>query len=144
MSRVPKPEWVLALRGLCGAESDIRFNETVGRWEFLLLEADGIVRSQFWGQFSAPIDPVTGMYPFRELDDAGMREALRNLERTYIGNPYDGAGSNRAEVLRRMEFNLGVQQRAFRAAGELYADMWLDRIKRIKGDQSVSVLGSVT
>ena len=103
--RTPRPEWVAALRSLVGSGADLRFNESVGRWEFLLPEADGKCRSQFWGHFDKPKDPVTGMPPFRDLNDGEMRIALRNLEKTFIGNPFDGAGTTRREVAQRIGYN---------------------------------------
>ena len=144
--RVPKPEWIKALRGLCGAESDLRWNEQVGRWEFLLLGADGVVRSQFWGRFVNPRtgaqlepDPVTGLVAFRELDDDGMREALANLERTFIGNRQDGAGTTRREVLRRWRFNHDLQQQKYRKAGEAFADLAAERGRRLRGASLIHV-----
>ena len=103
--REPKPSWVRALRALVGSGADLRFNEAVGRWEFLRPEASGLCRSQFWGHFDQPQDPVTGMAPFRDLNDGEMRIALRNLERTFVGNPHDGAGTTRREVAQRIRFN---------------------------------------
>ena len=130
--REPKPEWIAALRRLTGCEQDtIRFNETVWRWEFVLTGADAIPRSQFWGWFNQPADPITGLQPFRELDDDGMREALRNLERTFIGNPWDGLGSTKKEVTRRMKFNEEQKARGYKEAGDAWADMFMERRRRI-------------
>lgn len=143
MPREPTPEWVAALKALCGAEADLRFNETAGRWEFILPSADGILRSQFWGRFWRPgkngeriplkPDPETGLHAFRELDDAGMAEALQNLERTFIGNPFDGAGTTRREIERRIAFNEEHRRRKYRAAGEAFADMVHERQYRLRG-----------
>jgi len=147
--REPKPEWVAALKALCGAESDLRFNETVGRWEFLLPSGDGIPRSQFWGRFyrerhgkrvALLPDPETGLHAFRELDDDAMREALDNLARTFVGNPHDGAGTTRREVERRMRFNADLQQAKYDQAGEAFADMVYERARRIRGAAQVPVL----
>ena len=138
--REAKPQWIAALRALTGVESDtIRWNHCVGRWEFCLRAADGITRSQFWGVFSVPPDPVTGLHPFRDLDDDAMVEALGNLERTFVGNRHDGAGSTRKEVLRRQRKNEAHQQAQYRRAGELYADMVADRGHRLRGSPLIAV-----
>lgn len=149
-ARTPHPAWLAQLRRLEGcAEADIRWNDAVGRWEFCLKGADGIPRSQFWGWYrddrGRPLkpDPVTGLFPFRELDDAGMREAIANLERTYIANPFDGVGTTRKEVLRRHRFNQDVMGRQYRAAGEAFADMAAERGHRLRGSPIVSVLTDV-
>lgn len=111
----------------------------------MLPEADGNIRSQFWGWFrdgngnAIEPDAVTGAYPFRELDDSAMREALRNLEETYIGNPWNGAGTTRREVQRRIDFNHELRQSQFKAAGDLWADMYIDRLSRIKGNPVIQV-----
>jgi hypothetical protein len=149
MPREPKPEWVAALKALCGAESDLRFNETAGRWEFVLPSADGISRSQFWGWFYQPRgqerlplepDPETGLHAFRDLDDATMREALANLERTFIGNRHDGAGTTRREVERRMAFNADLLRGKYRRAGEAFADLVHERARRLRGAPLVQIL----
>lgn len=132
--REPKASWVQALRRLTGCETDdIRWNESVGRWEFILAGADGKPRSQFWGWFDQPVDPLTGLHPARELDDHGMREALRNLEKTFVGNPYDGAGTPKEEIMRRMKYNKAEGKRRYRQAGEDFADMAAERGHRLRG-----------
>jgi hypothetical protein len=149
--REPKPEWVQALKALCGSDSDLRWNEQVGRWEFVLLGADGIPRSQFWGVFFDPRtgarlepDHATGLLPFRDLDDTAMREALGNLERTFIGNREDGAGTTRREMERRIRFNRDTMRRKYQEAGEAFADMAAERGRRIRGAPLVSVPVTLT
>lgn len=147
--REAKPEWIAALRALEGcAEADIRWNMAVGRWEFILPSADGIPRSQFWGMFyhyehgervrSTP-DPVTGLYPFRDLGDAEMREAIQNLTETYIGNPFDGAGTTRREVMRRYRYNKQRLETSWRVRGEMFADMAAERGHRLRGSPLIVV-----
>ena len=132
--RAPKDSWVRALRELPGCSDDtIRWNEALARWEFVLRGADGIPRSQFWGDFRRPVDPVTGLYPPRELDDEGMAEALANLTKTFVGNPYDGAGSTRAEVMRRYRANKENGRRKYLEAGHQFADMAAERGHRLRG-----------
>ena len=138
--RAPKPSWVRALRMLTGNElDDIRFNEAVGRWEFLLTSADGVIRSQFWGHFDQAKDPFTGLHPARDLDDDGMRQALSGLERTFVGNAFDGAGTTKKEVLKRIEGNRTAGQKLYKSHGEDFADMVNDRAKRLRGALQLSV-----
>lgn len=154
MPREPKPEWVAALRALCGSQADLRFNETVSRWEFILPSADGICRSQFWGWFyqtnakgvrtRLKPDPETGLHAFRELDDDSLREALDNLTRSFIGNPYDGAGTTRREVERRIAFNEEHRKAQYRRAGEAFADMASERARRLRGAPIAQVLTDLT
>ncbi len=149
--RSPKPSWVLALRALTGFErDDIRYNETLSRWEFVLTSADGVLRSQFWGVYKNPLtglpvtpDPMTGLHPFRELDDETMRDALTNLESTFVANPFDGAGSTRKEVMKRIMENRIEGQRRYKQGGEDFADMVNDRAKRLRGAKSVGVLTNI-
>lgn len=144
--REPKPRWVAALKATCGADHDLRWNEQAGRWEFIIPGADGVPRSQFWGWFYDPRtgqrvepDPVSGMVPFRDLDDAAMAEALDNLQRTYIGNRHDGAGTTRREFMRRHRHNQAVQRAQYLRAGELFADMVADRGLRLRGGVQIHV-----
>lgn len=138
--RTPRPEWIAALRRLEGcSDADIRWNESVGRWEFILAGADGVPRSQFYGRFDQPVDAQSGLYPFRELDDDGMREVLQNLERTYIANRFDGAGTTRREVGRRYRFNRELLQSKYREAGALFADLAAERGRRIRGATLIHV-----
>lgn len=147
--REPKPEWIAALRRLEGcADADIRWNLEVGRWEFIMPRADGVPQSQFWGQYwrwehgervrTTP-DEVTGLYPFRDLDDEAMSEALRNLTETYIGNPFDGAGTTSREVGRRIRFNRDLRQRKYKVIGETFGDMAGERAKRLRGALTLPV-----
>ncbi len=149
--RMPKPSWVRALRALTGYEQDdIRYNEAVSRWEFVLTSADGVLRSQFWCLYKNPLtgvpiapDPMTGLQPFRELDDEAMRDALKNLEQTFVANPFDGAGSTQKEVMKRIEENRAEGQRRYKQGGEDFADMVNDRAKRLRGATSVPVLTTI-
>lgn len=131
---------------LTGNEGDdIRFNEGLGRWEFVLMSADGIARSQFWGWFNRPVDPVSGLHPFRELDDDAMVAALRNLETTFVGNPFDGAGTTKKEVLKRMGENRTEGQRRWKQGGQDIADMTLNvagRGHRLRGALVSGSMGS--
>lgn len=132
--REPKESWVRALRALTGCSSDdIRYNEVLGRWEFIMAGADGIPRSQFWGHFDRPIDPVSGLHPARELDDVGMLEALANLEKTFVGNRYDGAGSTRKEVEKRIKWNAAERKRRYDQHGTDFADLAAERGHRLRG-----------
>lgn len=147
-----RPEWVERLRrSVPGA--DLRFNYLIHRWEFILPSADGVPRSQFWGHFYTKnadgtrnyLKPneVTGLHDFRDLDDEAIEEACANLEKTFIGNPWDGAMTTRREVRRRMRFNDELRKSRYKAAGELWADMFVDRLPRMRGTQQVTVLADV-
>ena len=152
--REPKSSWVAALRALTGNEKDdIRFNEALSRWEFMLVNADGIVRSQFWCQFTNPLtgeaippDPMTGLAPFRELDDVAMVEALANLEKTFVGNTFDGAGTTRKEVEARIKSNRERGRAVWKAGGDAFADMTTDvggRGMRLRGALATGYGGTV-
>ena len=95
--------------------------------------ADGIPRSQFWGDFRREVDPVTGLYPFRELDDAAMAEAIDNLTKTFVANPHDGAGTTQAEVRRRIAANRAEGKRRWKQGGEWFAEMAAERGHRLRG-----------
>jgi hypothetical protein len=149
--REAKAGWIAALRALTGQEGDtIRWNTMLARWEFVLTEADGVPRSQFWGWYHNPLtgaplvpDEATGLYPFRDLDDATMQTALANLQRTFIGNPHDGAGTTQATVKQRMQRNRAHRRRQIVDAAELWADMAADRALRLRGGVQFAVPGTV-
>jgi hypothetical protein len=128
-----KREWIAQLQALTGRETDtIRWNTSAQRFEFILTEADGVPRSQFWCEFDGDRDPVTGLKPFRALTDATMRVALANLERTFVGNPYDGNGTPAREVGRRYFFNKRLQEQRYRDRGREYAEFIWDNRRRIR------------
>ncbi len=145
--REPKLTWIQSLRLVTGCESDtIRYNEDVCRWEFVLRGAEGIPRSQFWGVFRNPLtgepleaDTFTGLYPFRELSDESMVEALANLEKTFVGNPHDGHTTTgrwtalQKEILSRMKHNKDEGQRRWRQGGEDFTTMAIERGHRLRG-----------
>ncbi len=149
--RVPKASWVRALRALTGYEQDdIRYNETLSRWEFVLTCGDGVPRSQFWCVYKNPLtgvpiepDPMTGLQPFRELDDDTMREALTNLKSTFVANPFDGAGTPRKEVAKRIEENRVEGQRRYQKGGYDFADLCNDHALRLRGATSVGTLTDI-
>ena len=115
MSRTVPARWLIQLRAV-SPEADLRFNEQVGRWEFLIKNAEGKHQSQFYGRFHDATsgqkmkpDPRTGMFPFRELDDEGMREVCRNLQLTAIWNPHDGAGTTQKQVVQNLIHNRTIE-----------------------------------
>jgi hypothetical protein len=126
-----KPEWLAALRAV-DDKADLRFNTAVNRWEFILTGADMQPRSQFWCDFDGDRDPVTGMKPYRELNDAQMRIALENLQRTFVGNPYDGEGTVQRDVGRRYFFNKYLQEQRWQQRGAEYADYIWDHRRQIR------------
>lgn len=142
--REPEDRWVRALRDLTGNEADtIRYNTVVDRWEFVIAGADGVPRSQFWCWFDRPRDPVSGLCPRRELDDDAMREVLRNLTVSFVGNPHDGAGLTRREVMKRHRTNRDEGQRRWKEAGLVFSDMAWERRRRLRGDAFSGYGGSL-
>jgi hypothetical protein len=151
LSYVVKPEWLQALRAL-DDKADLRFNYLLHRWEFILTCADGTPRSQFWCRFDAmrdevyedPItgkrvsqrvpdrDSVNGLMPFRELTDAEFAVALKNLTESFVGNPHDGAGTVRRQVMRNYRFNRDLKERKFREAGTDMADFLWEHRRQIR------------
>jgi hypothetical protein len=130
---IVKQEWITRLQRLTGCETDtIRWNGTVHRFEFVLRDADNISRSQFWCDFNGERDPVTGMKPYRPLTDSNIDEAFRNLERTFVGNPYDGNGTPAREIGRRYFFNKYLQQERWQKRAEEFADFVWDHRRQIR------------
>lgn len=141
MRTVPK-RWLAQLRAVSTADADLRFNETVGRWEFRIKDALGELQSQFYGWFHDPVtgariqsDPVTGLLPFRELDDEGMRVVCRNLRETALWNPYNGLGTTRKTVAARMRHNRDLREK-LRAQRVEYIK---DRLGEVRWAPSVAV-----
>ena len=138
--RQPRASWVHRLRSTTGISTDdIRWNEAVSRWEFMLGSADGITRSQFWGHFDKEVDPFTGLHPYRDLGELEINEALMNLEKTFVGNRHDGAGSTFRQVEANIRFNRDNSDRYYRNAGEEWADRVIDRGRRLRGSPQVTV-----
>lgn len=143
--RIPKPEWLAALRDLCGDQVRLSWNETVGRWQFDVMCVDGRYQPQFFCQTK---DPITGkllevqgleMLPFRELDDESFREVLRNLEKSYLGNPHDGQvlPGRHVRKIARENSALGQRQRQDRINS---TEGWLSHHwNRLHGNVSVAV-----
>lgn len=138
-----RPEWVTALRDACGDHVRLSWNATVGRWQFDVLCVDGEYRAQFLCQTHHPVTGAKleadahGYLPFRDLNDEVLREVIRNLQQTYIGNPWDGNGPK--EAVARMRFN--EQQAARNKRARLYE---LEELagyyrNRFQGNVSVNV-----
>ena len=145
--REPRPEWVARVRAITGCPTDtIRANELLHRYEFVLAGADGVPRSQFLGVWRNPMtgepiapDPVTGLFPFRDLDEAAMGEVCASLVKTFVGNPHDGAGSPRKEVLKRRAWNEGQKARHWQTQTAELEARFRDRRNRLLGYPQVSV-----
>ena len=138
--REPKRRWVEALRRLCGDERCyIKYNELIGRWQFGMPSADGVMREQSWCRFDQTVDPISGLHPFRELDDVTMVEALDNLTKTFVANPYDGAGTPKAEIWRRMEYNADVDRKRYKQGGEDFAYLAAHEGRRPRKQSSITV-----
>lgn len=120
--------FVAELKRRFGSDQDVRYNTQVGRWEFLSLSAGGMQVSQFLGWTVNPLtgekvepDPVSGLLPFRELDAEAQAEVIRNLEKSYIGNRHDGAGSWREHQTKTIEHNREIDRKKRREKAEDYA-----------------------
>lgn len=128
--REPPAGFVAQVKALCGADWEVRYNDHVGRWEFISTSAGGRRVSQFYGWYRNPLtgariepDPVTGLVPFRDLDIAAQQEILKSLEETYLGNRADGAKNWETWSGDRMRYNkqLDAQKRRQRAEDYAYA-----------------------
>lgn len=115
MARTVPRHWLTQLRAVSPG-ADLRWNEEVYRWEFLIRDATGQLRSQFYGRFhdtntgqKLKPDPQTGMFPFRELDDEGLREVCRNLTESAVWNRHDGAGTTRKQVVQNLLHNRTIE-----------------------------------
>lgn len=115
---------------------EIRFNESVGRWEFIFLSAAGRPVSQFWGWGRNPLtgapiepDPATGLYPFRDIaDQATQDEIIRNCETTFIGNELShvtghGLRDREQHMRARIAGNAALVKQKAKQAGDDFADM---------------------
>lgn len=121
--------FVAACQHICGAGVFWRFNEAVSRWEFVSQSAAGMPVSQFFGWFydpktnrPYPPDPLTGLHPYRDLTPDAQTEILAALQKTYLGNPHDGAGTWNRQHAETREHNASVTRRKVRQYAALYAD----------------------
>jgi hypothetical protein len=138
VKREPPAAFVARLQAHFPDVQAVRFNEAVGRWEFVLTSAVGRPVSQFYGWFRNPLtgnpiepDPVTGLVPFRDLDATAQEEIFRSLEATYLGNRHDGFRNVKAQQDSRRRFNreltaARVRQRAVTLA-ELFHEVNIQR-----------------
>ncbi len=128
MLRDVPEDYVTRLQALTGNERDtVRWNALVQRYEFVLAGADGVPRSQFWCRFDLPPD-ASGVQPFRELGESEFQEALRNLERTFVGNPYDGAGTVRRHAANAYFFNKTLTETRAKERAAVFSDfIWEHR-----------------
>jgi hypothetical protein len=122
--------FVAELKRRCGTDWDVRWNDELHRWEFTSLSAAGRPVSQFWGWFKNPLtgepippDPVTGLAPFRDLDATAQVEALQNLERSFLGNREDGAGTWVKQFQARHRFNESLKAASRRERAEGFATL---------------------
>lgn len=128
--RTPDRRWTDELRRRFGDQVKLSWNVDVGRWQFDVQCVDMQYRPQFLQWTHDPktgqklkADPQTGLLPFRELTDETFREVCRNLERTYLANPFDGGQTARGHLRKVQRFNddLKAQRdRDLRREGEAY------------------------
>lgn len=109
---------------------EARFNEAVGRFEVVTLSAANMPVSQFFGWFRNPItgekiepDYVTGLVPYRDLNDDAQNEVFANLEKSFIGNAHDGAGTNANDIARRRAHNEALRRTRLRQRAETIANV---------------------
>jgi hypothetical protein len=107
---------------------DVRFNEALRRWEFIFTSAAGRPVSQFLGWSFNPVtgkpiepDPVTGLLPYRELDDAAQRYVIESCEKTYLGNRHDGSASWKQHTRKTIAHNDNLHRSRRRQQAEDYA-----------------------
>ena len=140
-----KPEWLAALRSACGDQVRLSWNATVGRWQFDVLCVDGEYRAQFLCQTHHPITGEKlvaeehGYLPFRDLNDVVLREVIRNLEQSFLGNPHDGAGTAKRHVAQRAHYNDRLAQRNKESRRSELEALIGDQRHRLQGNLQVSV-----
>ena len=126
---IPKPEWVAELRQRYGDQVRLSWNEAVGRWSFDILCVDGVHRPQFWqwqrNAAGTPLkpDPISGLLPFRDLDDASFREACRNLDKTYLAAPGAAQTAQRHSQM-MLAHNRGLRDKV-RAERQADGEYWV-------------------
>lgn len=124
--RVPR-EFLALLKAKFSDVRDLRWNDALSRWELISDSLGGQAVSQFWGWFVDPNtgarlapDPVTGLYPFRDLDAAGQLALLANLER---GFQLRDAKDWKAKITQRTRWNAETRRAGIRKRAETFADM---------------------
>jgi hypothetical protein len=106
---------------------DVRFNESLSRWEFQFSSAAGLPTSQFFGWDRNPLTGAViepdefGLLPFRDLDDVACAEIIASCERTFIGNRADGAGTWKKQSDQTLAYNAGVRRRSAVKRADDYA-----------------------
>lgn len=128
------PAWFVARLRQYPDFVELRFNEQLERWEFVFLSAANKPVSQFYGRQVNPFtgeriapDPVTGLLPFRDLDDTACGEILKSLDETFIGRR-EGPGTWRRQAAEANAFNRAAHERqvAQRADDFAYAIQQVD------------------
>lgn len=99
-TRQPPREFEAELRRRWPDFRRIEWDEIYGRWRFFFTSAAGREASwlYMWDRDPrtggpAPIDPLTGLRPFRELDAEAQAEIKFHGDRTSLTNPIDGDGT---------------------------------------------------
>lgn len=154
--RVPR-EFLALLKQKFSDVRDVRWNDALSRWELVSDSVGGQPVSQFWGWFVDPNtgqrlapDPVTGLYPFRDLDASGQLALLANLER---GFQLRGASSWRDKIGQRTAWNATERRARVKQRAQTFADLiaecdlrrpWKKEYERRKGAGRVTFdMGSV-
>lgn len=129
LNREPPADFVAKLRAEFPDFQELRFNVTLGRWEFVFLSVVGRPVSQFFGWDRNPVtgeplqaDPATGLLPFRDLDAVAQAEILKSCRDTYLAK--DAAvqtWADKAKDARR--HNVELRRKKARQRGEDFAYM---------------------
>lgn len=131
--REPPAHFVRRLRAAFPDFVDLRFNDVVGRWEFVFLSAAGRESSQFFGWTKNPLtgeqikpDSYTNLYPFRDLDPTAQEEIFASCQQTFIGREKDATGDglhdHTKRILRLTDENYELFRKRKREAAQNWAD----------------------
>ncbi len=108
-----------------------RYNDVIGRYEIVTRSTVGREVSQFLGWWTNPLtgariepDPVTGLVPFRELDEDAQEEVFRSMQVTGIDNRHDGPGSHAKKMAQARAYNAALEKTRRRARAETIADLF--------------------
>jgi hypothetical protein len=123
--RVAPAAFVADLKARWPDFRDVRWNDAVSRWEFVFASAAGQPVSQFYGWdrnpmtgADMPIDPITGLTPFRDLDVAAQHEIIAHGEATYLGNRVDQDHTWRNRTKRIKAYNDALHRKHRREDAE--------------------------
>lgn len=113
-----------------GADWCAYYDETAGRYAVKSLSVSGREVTQFWCRFhdattGAPLapDPITGLHPYRDLDEQAQEEMIRNLDRSYIGSTGYGEVDWMRTLQARRVHNASVFRQKVKQRAQQFADL---------------------